>query len=152
MAEITVGSWPSRLPIETKERFRTAVRMALKEFNAPERRAARLDLAFRLIADSLVERADRMGVRLEPEAELEVYEKEFDFGNALGIAGGATGTFTATPRQFIHWLTWELERERAARRALERGWGYRAWRMAQGFCGWLLWPVRALRPPLDDCR
>ena len=145
-----MGLWGSRLPSGAEEQFRSAVRMAAREFNAPESQATRIESSFRLIAYSLVHRADQMGVTITGDLDVTIWAKEFDFGAQIGIAGGAIGTFTATPRQFIHWLTVELERERARREALESWWGFRAWRATRRFWTWLGWPVRWLRPPLED--
>ena len=142
------------MPPGAKEQFRSAVRMAAREFNAPESQATRIESSFRLIACSLVNRADQMGVTITGDLDVTVWDKEFDFGNKVGIAGSAIGTFTATPRQCLHWLSVELERERERRHALESWWGFRAWRTGQRVWARITWwitsPLRALRPPLDD--
>ena len=144
------AEWRSRDQEGREQLFRNAVRVNL---DALTREGTRInELATTLLADALVETANRQGYfPLRPGTW---HEQPFDYGNAQGLGGEIVAVFTATKDQFIRWLEYELE-ERARRiLALEAGWGYRGWRVACRVWGHLVggprrvW--RRIRPPGEE--
>lgn len=137
--EASYEGWRNRLPQGAVEQFRQGLRMRLRQVERGE--DGLIERAVALLSISLVEHADRVGFVVVPDAQwTALHEKMFDYGRQLGLAGQVEAAFVASERQFIHFLTYELERERARCQALESWWVYRLRqrlaRLARQVAGW----------------